>query len=72
MYPLVLILLGIWTLVIIGGFFRSTLRKGISQKLDSPPKSAEVVISGWRRAAERGHALLEEQIDCDNFIEEFT
>jgi hypothetical protein len=71
MYTLVVIFLGIWALVIIVGFYRKyyTERRRIGTWLTSQP--AEALISQRRRAAERGRALLDEQIDCDDFIDEF-
>ena len=66
-----LIFLGIWTLVIIGGFYRNHRKERRKIKTWFASQTAEAVISGRRKAAEKGRALLEKQIDCDNFIEEF-
>ena len=71
MFTLVLILLGIWALVIIVGICRKYYKKRrrIRTWLTSQP--AEALISGRRKAAERARALLEEQIDSDDFLDEF-
>jgi hypothetical protein len=71
MYTLVGILLA---LVLVGMFvsiYRNHRRKIHEAKRWLASQPPEVIISGRKRAAEKGRALLEEQIDCDNFIEEF-
>ncbi len=71
MYILVLILLGIWALLIIAGFYskhRNERRRAAAWLASQP---LEMLISGRRRAAERARALLKEQIDCDDFTDEF-
>ncbi len=71
MYTLVLVLLGIWALVIIGGFYRKHRKERHRVNTWLASQSAEAVISGRRKAAEKGRALLEEQIHCDDFVDEF-
>jgi hypothetical protein len=69
MYALVVILLAlvVFFLSIYLGH-RRKIHKAKRWLASQPP---EVIISGRKRAAEKGRALLEEQIDFDNFIEEF-
>jgi hypothetical protein len=71
MYPLVLILLGLWALLIIGGFYRRHRKEKRRAEIWFASQPVEILISGRRRAAERARALLKEQIDCDDFINEF-
>ncbi len=71
MYTLVLLLLGVWALVIIGGFYRKHRKERRRAEIWIASQPPEMLISWRRRASERARALLEEQIYCDDFIDEF-
>ncbi len=71
MYILVLILLGTCALLIIGGFYRKHRKERYRAAAWLASQPGEKLISGRRRAAERARALLEQQIDCDDFTDEF-
>jgi hypothetical protein len=71
MYTVVLILLGIWALLIIGAFYRKHRKEERREEIWLASQPLEIIISGRRRVAERARALLKEQIDCDDFIDEF-
>jgi hypothetical protein len=70
MYTLIVIVLGIWTLIIVGGFYRKYRKERSRVKLWLASQPPEILISGRKRAAERARALIQDQIDCDTFIEE--
>ncbi len=71
MYTIVLILLGTWALLIIEGFYRKHRKERHRAKIWLTSQPPEAVVSGRKRAAERARALLEDQLDCDDFIAEF-
>ncbi len=72
MYTLVLILLGMWAIAVLlyNHLKRSKERRRAEAWVASQP--VEVLISERRRAVEKARALLKGQIDCDDFIHEFT
>ena len=71
MYTLVLILVGICILAIIGGIYREHVKEKRRARTWLASQPLESMISGRRKVAERGRALLEEQIDFDTFSKEF-
>jgi len=68
MYIVAVILIGVLVLVTLY-LDHYIKRRRIKRWLASQPP--EVIISGRKRAAERARALLQEQIYCQTFMEEF-
>jgi len=71
MYTLVVILLALVLFGMFVSIYRNHRRKIREAKRWLASQPPEIIISGRKRAAEKGRALLKEQINCDNFIEEF-
>jgi hypothetical protein len=71
MYTLVIILLALVVIGTVVSFYREHRRKRHQDDRWLASQPLESIISRRRKAAEKGRALLEGQIDCDNFLEGF-